>query len=547
MRRVRLILSITLFLVLSSSVLSQIEVEAGNIILPKFKTVEVQTSRWGGIIINLSGYLDETANSIGDYTFGSTSEIVFMILPGENLNDGKHWLAVIPENVTFNQTKLENLYPQDLEENGVFNQENFQIFHPNYNVWSDSPKKTYTYPGTVKIAGKLYQGMCTLTNFNIENCVLKYNGSNGYVPVFFVKLGRYTCYNNTICHAQLLLPLEKTYYFYILSEEVPVKLDVWIDGQKTTEFQQTALPYNLTIRATHLYTGEPLPNLTVTVFEENGHNIFVPVRLSGIISRGVSYALTDSNGYAQFVVVPTKYGESRYSDTPPYSIAVGVYYSDLDITRRLNLSVLYSDELVRQKKYISPSKLADNVKVSVVAMMQIAYTLYKWLSYEERAWIYRVEVYEDGTYSIYNYSDGKYYQNATLKTGAPNIIFLNIYYPNATVTFSEVDGYLVFNPTVNPDVITNSNRSFTSFYFKDGDVAVVTPTSYGRVSSKVYMRVYDQYGALVTEIPFSINPNLDFKGGRSYFGIVPTSLIDSIKVFVTSLNQVLYSSYYSLV
>ncbi len=531
------------FLVILTISYAEIYVNSGHI---KVTTIygEMDTQRWGGIVASFSGYQDETNSPVGTYTFGSSAEIASMVFPGSNFIDGKHYLLAMHENLEFNLTKVRNITPADLEAFGLFNSDSYPIFHPNYDDWSDNPKKTfYLYGADVVIAGIHYTAYYTITRQNVPEYLLKYQVNDTYaIPMFIVKISdNYTCYDSSSCEAQLILPLEKTYYFYIVSKEVPVKLDVWIDGAQVLSFSQTALPYNLTIRATHLYTGEPLNGTDVIVFEENGHNIFVPKMFSGMIGRGISHALTNENGFAEFIVVPTK-----YTDVPEdYSIGVGVYTDDIYVSRRKNLTVSSWTSLEKLKKPVSPTNLGDNVKTTVNSMIQIISTLYKWANQQEKAWKYRITIYTNGTYKVMNLTDYLYYDTAIFKTGAPNLVYLDIRNPDGTTAnaygmFEERKGYLILSPTTNPPVVSDNEHVKRLFKIHSGDQVVVTPTKYGLVNSTVTLYIFDESSDnLLTSVSFPVDNSLDIYGGSYYSD-------DNLKTIVNAMVQVISTVYYAI-
>ncbi len=504
---------------------------------------EMDTQRWGGIIATFSGYQDETNTPVGTYSFSSSPEIVSMVFPGSNFKDNKHYLLAMSENLEFNLTKVRNITASDLEEFGLFNSASFPVFHPNYNDWSDNPKKTfYLYGADVVIAGIHYTAYYTYTKNNIPEYLLKYEVNSSYsIPMFLVKIDDYTCYDSSSCEAQLILPLQKTYYFYIVSKEVPVRLDVWIDGIQTLSFTQTALPYNLTVRATHLYTGDPLNGTDVVVFEDNGNNIFVPKFLSGKIGRGMSHALTDENGFAEFIVVPTK-----YTDVPDdYSIGVGVFTDDIYVSRRKNLTVISYTSLEKIKKRVSPTNLGDNVKTTVNSMIQIISTLYKWANVEQRAYKYRITIYTNGSYQIMNLTDFLYYDSAVLKTGAPNLLYIDIKNPDGTPAnaygmFEEKKGYLILSPTNNPPVVSQNEHVKRYFKINSGEQILITPTKYGLVNSNITLKIYDETSDnFLTEMVFPIDNTLDTTGGSFYSD-------DSLKTIVNAMYQVISTVYYAI-
>lgn len=500
------------------------------------------TSRWEGLMGSLTGVSgEESAEPVGVITMNSPGSVIFTLLDGRNFLDGSHYLMAFSENVTFNLTKLENITESDLEENGIFNATNFPIFHPNYYENSDNPKNTFCCSNvTIFIGGQPFTAFGVQLYQNVSFYLLKYKlNSTTTLPIFFTPLEKYECYNGTTCNFEMILPVDKTYYLYIITKEIPIKFDVWIDGVKTTHFSKTALAYNVTLRATELYTGFPASNETVAIMEENGNNIFIPKPLSGLIGRGVSLAKTDSDGYAEFIIAPTEYPTSS-----EYSISVGVR-SKGEILKKANLTVDDSGSIEKQSKYPTQStSLLDNIKVAINSMNPIINSLYKWANVQKKAWKYEITFYTDGTYTIKNMTDGLYYSSATLKTGAPNYLRIYIKEPGGGSSYaygklSESGGYLLFNPTLNASEITPKTRVDELFEIKDGDEVIITPTSYGDAHSTVYIKFYDVVGHELGNITFNIDRNLNYNGG-SYFED------DALKTQINSMNAVGYNLYWSL-
>lgn len=519
---------------------------AGHIYFAKIDGQQ-QTGKWGGIVGIVSGTLEESPYSFG-YIPIDTATIYTATFPGENFQKGKYYFMATTENITFNITKVENVTINDLEEFGIFNQSNFPVFHPNYYVYSDNPKNTFCPNGyctkeDIMLDGKWFNAIVITLKQNTKYYLLKYKlNSTTEIPLFLVFYDDYSGYDNNYYNFQFMLPIGKTYYFYIISKEPAYKLETWIDGTKTDTFQQTALPYNLTIRVTGLYTGFPIENISVMAFEENGNNIFIPKRLSGLISRGFSVATTDENGFVQFIVAPTE-----YPTTPDYSIGVGIFSdSTQEVIRRVNLTLTNSLSIERQKKSFSPSNLLDNAKVSVNAMNQIISSLYKWANEEQRALVYQL-VYDidTGSYYFRNLTDYQIYPNVTVKTGAPNVFTVSLQDSSGNpvsgyVRVREKNGYLLFSPTYNPPVISNKTNYHDLFYIPSDTQFIIAPTSYGDANSQITIDIYDVAKRKISSVPLAIDKSLEPRTGGIPFQD------DDMKVIINAMNSVGYSLYYSL-
>ncbi len=536
-----LLLLLSYFSAISVADLSLI---SGRIYYSKISGVQ-PTERWEGIIGFIStGYMDETNEPISKVKMDSPNSILMAFFAASNLLDGKHYVAFLPENVTFNLTKLKNITQEDLEENGIFNQTNFPVFFPNYYQVSDNPKNTFCCVNTtVVIGGVTFTAFMISLEKNVPYYLLKYEVNNTHsVPMLITPLGYYTGYDGNECNFEAILPVDKTYYIYVLSREPPIKLDVWIDGQKTTHFQQTALTYNLTIRATNLYTGAPIPNTTVVVFEENGRNIFLPKHLAGEVARGVSLVETDDEGYAQFIVAPTE-----YPALDDYSIGVAASKEGYILGRRINLTVDNANEIVFEKKHpTDESALVDNAKAAVNWMNQIINTMYLWANKYEKGFVHTLICYTNGTYYFINQSDWQPYDSIVLHTGAPNVIVLQIKNADGSIadgyyaTIEESGGFLLFNPTLNTPIIKDKTRLDIFLQLNNTKSIIVTPTSYADANSTIKMSIHKPSGETIREITFEIDRNLSPGSGGTSFSD------DMFKTTVNAMNSVGYSLYYSL-
>ena len=311
-------------------------------------------------------------------------------------------------------------------------------------------------------------------------------------------------------------------------------ISVWIDGQQTTHFSQTALPYVVKVKITNYFTHVPMPNVTTALVETDGNNIFVPWRLNGMISRAVSSAKTDENGTAFFIAAPTKYGESN-----DYSFNATVLKGNV-IVKSKKLTVDHYDSTQYIKKSISPSSLLDNAKVSVNAMNQISNSLYIWAnaasgtdSPQPQAIVKTVTVYTNGSYSP-----------VTLQTGAPNVITVQLKTPsgalvNGYINAQENNGYLIMNPTYHQSTYADKSHLSDVFWIPTGQQFVITPTNYGQSVSNVSFKVYDSYYNPIATVNCNINNNLEPRNGVSYNN-------DELKVMINKMNSVLNSLYYSM-
>jgi len=303
-------------------------------------------------------------------------------------------------------------------------------------------------------------------------------------------------------------------------------LTLYVDGILSSTFDQTALPYTVTVNVEQ--EGVVVENAQVIIFEQQGNNIFIPLRQSGIISQAETIGTTDAEGNVTFIIAPT-----HYPVISDYAIVAGVL-SDDEIISNTTFGITNNGSISFQKKPLTPSNLADNAKVAVNAMNSIINSLFIWANDEKEANLFDITVYTNGTVE----------SSATLQTGAPNV--LNITLKNDTndkisgrLKAEESSGYLLFNPTYNPPGIGNKNHTHSYSYVNTSLEFIVTPTEYGAVDSNFNVTVYYENLTKITNFNLSIDPNLEPRNGQSYDN-------DALKVIINSMNSVVNSLFYAL-
>ncbi len=527
-----------LLIALSFSVrAADIDVQAGNAYYAELEG-RMNSLHWSGLkVVNNGITLDDSTEPFTsiDSSYPFMMQVSF---PGYNLKDEMHYYAaMLPDE--FDLTKVQNVTAGDLSSEGIFDSTQFPTFYPDYYSSNDNPQVTFCCDtASVEI------GEQNFTAFNIElgggtdYYLLKYDNSGTSTPLFLHKLEDATCYNNTECVSQFMLPVSpQNFNFYVLNKGKIYEYTTYIDGIETTSFPQTALPYNLTIDVVEGYTGNVAQNLDIVVGEEDGQNIFIPYRLSGYVSEAYSRSTTDSSGRESFLVAPTVY-PSRST----YKIFIGVPWRGM-ISNQEELTVTAKDEIVKQSKPLSPSNLFDNAKVTVNAMNQITSYLYKWASDRQEAYMFDVTYQlQTNTWSITDYVGGT--GDLYLKTGAPNVIDVEVRNgimsaSGYTVRMKEQDGYLVMNPYTGSAPLDPKTR-YQQHQIPAGSTFIVTPTSLGSRSSTVTLEIIDDSGNVVDDYTADIDDSLDIgSGGISYSN-------DLLKTVVNAINVVLNSQFYSL-
>lgn len=520
------------------------EIVSGHIYGANLESIGL-TSLWGGLFGSLSSTeLEVSDKPFHSFTVGSSSVYQVSNLPGLNLKNGQHYFGLLPINTSFNISKIRNVTISDLDENGLFNQTNFPHFHPNYTDKKDNANYTFCCSQkTFKIDGTNFMGFVITLESNIEYGLLKYqyNDTTAY-PLFIVELDDYTCVGQTQCNYEFLVPYDKTYYFYALSKIPAYNITTYIDGNEGTTFQKPALPYNLTVRVTRAYGGTPVANITVAVIENNGNNLFVPLRLNGITSLALCSGKTDNNGYVQFIAVPTEYPEIT-----GYSISVVLLTNDLQtVLKEKNLSIAVTGSISGEKKPLSPSELSNDGKVAVNTINSLVSSLYAWANIDGQALNHDITVYTNGTISPA--------QNE-LGTGAPNIIRVTLKDAGTQIPISgyvrieEAQGWIVMHPPYSSEsVIGSKTRLHREFYIPTGSYFLVSPTNNPPASSELYLLVYNSTYGLVGNFSgdqFNATNSISDEG-TGVRGGYQTLNLNEFKTTINALASIGSNLYYAL-
>ncbi|MGM5480081.1 MAG: hypothetical protein ACQESC_01340 [Nanobdellota archaeon] len=508
-----------------------------------FTTLETTapSGRWAGLTITNSGdpLPSESTTSFIDFPI-TTPTISEESFPGANYLDGDHYFAAMLDD-TFNLSNVKNISLSDLDSEQLFSSSDFPDLYPNYYDNNDNPQITFQDNMTsILLGGENFTAFKISLAQNVDYYLLSYDVGGNTRPLFIVPFDYQTCYKGTSCVGEFLLPTSpNSYNFFLLNKYTTYDYRVWIDGIETNSFPQTALPYNVTVQVSNLYSGELVPFVDVVIGEHDGQNIFVPKRLSGYITDSYTAGTTDSQGFETFLAAPTV-----YPSIANYSIFVAVLKQNNLISKEL-LSVASKDTLVRQSKPLTPSSLYDNAKASVNAMNQIANSLFKWSSQYLSAKKFKIEYDVDtNSFTTYDLQISDFMSNPIeLKTGAPNVISTivrqgGLIQSDYEIRIREKEGYLIMNPYTGSSPL-NEKQRYHRQTVPASQEFVLTPTSLGSVDSNVTLQIISPTGQLVDEIDLTINPNLVYTGGIYYDD-------DLLKTIVNAMNQILNSLYYSL-
>ena len=496
------------------------------------------TDSWGGM--QVSGQAGIMSNSLEPFmSFDMGSPLIYeMTFPGSNLKDSNHYyMATLVSN--FDISQLRNISMTDLDENKTFSSLNFPTFYPNYNGRSDNPIKTFCcQQEIIEVGGVNFSALRATLKNNVKYYLLNYGDGYG-TPIFLTPIEDASCLGGTTCVGEFMVPVSDfPYYFYALNKKDYFIYNITIDGVYTRTIPQTALIYKLWVRVINAIDRHIVSNASVLVGEDSGQNIFIPYRLDGYISHTYSMGLTDENGTEEFLVAPTV-----YPTIGNYTLYVGVF-QDGGVTSQTELFVTSRDSLIHVSKPLAPSPLYDNAKVSINAMNQINNYLFRWSSQVLQARKYTV-TYEltTGNFTITETGRGAR-NNITLKTGAPNVLFVtvlngSIAQPQYQVKVREQGGYLIMDPYTADSPFRAKSRmeleaipTMTEF--------VVTPTSLGVIRSNVTLDMLNSTGGVIATAPVTIENSLDMSAGGVYYDN------DLMKTIVNAMNSVLSSLFYSL-
>jgi hypothetical protein len=531
-------LGMVLFLCLIGLVRAEnISISAGHTYLATLVT-QSDTLSWGGIII--TSQYGSLSNSLEPFmSFDIDTPLIYnMSFPGRNFNDDNHYyMATLESN--FDISQLRNISISDLGENKTFSSLDFPTFYPNYLGRSDGPNRTFCcQQEIIEVGGVNFSSLRATLENNVRYYLLNYGPGYG-TPIFLTPIEEANCIDGSACLGEFMLPLaESPYYFYAINKKDYFIYNITIDGVYTRTIPQTALIYKLWVRVINAIDRHIVPNASVLVGEDSGQNIFIPYRLDGYISHTYSIGLTDENGTEEFLVAPTV-----YPTIGNYTLYVGVF-QDGGVTSQEELFVTSKDSLIHVSKPLEPSPLYDNAKVSINAMNQINNYLFRWSSQVLQARKYTL-TYELTTHNFTITETGRGARNnITLKTGAPNVLFVTVLNggiaePEYNVKIREQGGYLIMDPYTADSPFREKSRmeleaisSMTEF--------IVTPTSLGVIRSNVTLDVLNSTNGIIATAPIFVESSLDMSAGGVYYNN------DLMKTIVNAMNSVLSSLFYSL-
>ncbi|MFP4118678.1 MAG: hypothetical protein ACLFTH_01330 [Candidatus Woesearchaeota archaeon] len=506
------------------------------------KTLEVDspTGRWGGLVVMNNGVdINDDIRPFGSI-YVETPEIINKSFPGDNIK-GKTYYYAASLHDRFNLSDVHNVSSDDLDKNGLFSNLDFPEFYPDYENYSDNPRKTFgASTTTISLGNKNFTAFSTELAQNISYYLLRYEHRGDATPLFLVPFQDAVCYDGSDCVAEFMLPItSKEYNLFLLNKYDSYDYTTWIDGMKTNTFSQTALPYNLTVEVNNLYTGEAVPDVDVLIGEHNGQNIFIPYPLSGYVTDSYTVGTTTADARETFLIAPTVYPANDN-----YSIFVGVL-NERGIVSEEKLYVESKNNIIKVSKPVTPTSLYDDAKTSVNSMSQIASTLFRWTNQKSSAKRFTITYDADNdTFKTYDHEESTETPNPiSLKTAAPNVLEANVLrdgdkQQDYQVRIRESQGFLIMNPRLSSEVLSDKMR-YHRQTIPISETFVITPTSLGKTLSNVTIEIIDSEQEIVAEKTFNITSDLVYTGGVNFKD-------DKLKTMVNAMNQILSSLYYSL-
>jgi hypothetical protein len=142
------------------------------------------SGRWMGV----SGEVDRGNDSLDTFRIGSlsfqenqTGEVLTAELEG--VRGGGFYLSFAPEG-SLDASTISNVSSSDLESGGIFSEEEFPSFYPNYSQKFDNPSRTFDSWEELKLNGEVYNASLANLSGSADMYVLKYSDNSTEYPLF---------------------------------------------------------------------------------------------------------------------------------------------------------------------------------------------------------------------------------------------------------------------------------------------------------------------------------------------------------------------------
>jgi hypothetical protein len=283
------------------------------------------SERWMGV----SGTVDRGNESLSSFRIGDltlqdnqTGEVLKADLEG--VEGGGFYLGFSPQG-TAEPSDFSNISASDLESNGVFSEETFPDFHPNYSQKFDNPSRTFDSWQSLELNGDTFNASKANLSGSADMYLLKYSENSTEYPVFISPidgLNRRNSFDNCYvsgCNFQALLPT-------LEGEEFSYSVHLYSKGKAVTgcnpslEENETAIVLDGVEPSNNcLEVGSPGSYLDFynSGLEGNAEECGVSVRGEGVTLRGV-----DLSGFSEAVCLDSGSAEIKGGDLADNEIGI---------------------------------------------------------------------------------------------------------------------------------------------------------------------------------------------------------------------------------
>lgn len=227
------ILILLIFVSISVSGLGyEAELQSGEIKQDNISSQEL-SGKWIGISGNSTRFSQGVSDTkVGELTFDDSQagEVVETDLKG--LSGGGYYLALAPYSEEVKVSELSELDSGDLQKDGLFREDDFPVFYPDYENITDTPDKTFTGSESLMLENQHFNASEAVLSSGVELYLLKYSSNGSELPVFlapiegkeFGESGYSACYDGEPCGFEFILPR-------IDAENNPYGINFWSSGQ----------------------------------------------------------------------------------------------------------------------------------------------------------------------------------------------------------------------------------------------------------------------------------------------------------------------------
>jgi hypothetical protein len=210
----------------------EVELQSGEVKQDNISSQEL-SGKWIGISGNSTRFSQGVSDTkVGELTFDNSQagEVVETDLKG--LSGGGYYLALTPYIEEVKVSELSELDSGDLQKNGIFREEDFPVFYPDYENITDTPDETFTGHDSVMLENQHFNASEAVLSSGIELYLLKYSSNGTDMPVFVAPIdgkkfgsgGYSSCYDGGACGFEFILPR-------VDAEDNPYGINFWSSGQ----------------------------------------------------------------------------------------------------------------------------------------------------------------------------------------------------------------------------------------------------------------------------------------------------------------------------